>query len=230
MLSTTVGGQLTTTNAYDTGGRLIRQVSAAGVVTQYAYANGGQVVTETLAPGTADETSKTTAYYADGRVQSITGTAVINEYHTYDFDANGRPRETVNYGTSHRPQQGHRPRPIGPGAENGPARLRRRFLPARWECSPARDLHELQLAGTAVRHLFCPAFVRRLGATDQAHQLTEYDEFGVVSASGLDLDGDGTLSATGPDRFVASTANTFAGQLGPLVDVTTTNKLYRCPR
>ena len=77
-----------TRREYDLAGRLLL-VQSEGVATSYEYntaAGGGQEIVEYLnhVPGAATKPkTRTTTYYRDGRVISVTGSAIVPEYHDY---------------------------------------------------------------------------------------------------------------------------------------------------
>ena len=198
------GEQIVTTKQYDTGGRLTGETtnatSSSPIATSYRYDNGGQTVTETHADGS----DKITTYFADGRVQNITGSAVVAEYHHYDFDGQGRPQHTVYYGTDNGPRYqttitdllGRVVEKDSPGFNGNGQIVTYNTYNARGQLSRVQT-------------------VLRANGSEQpisADQVTSYDAFGAVTATGLDLDnagldsnGNATLNPAGNDRFVATT-------------------------
>ena len=97
------GGSLSLTNTatFDKAGRRTSTTDAAGLTTSFSFLNGGLAL-ETILPGGA---TIVRSNYLDGKLKSITGTAVTNEYHTYEYIVNTStelPRycaETIHYGT-----------------------------------------------------------------------------------------------------------------------------------
>lgn len=82
---------VTSQSAYDTAGRLIAQTNALGGVTTYVETNDpvtGGLIDATVNP---DGGTSITAYYGDGTLKSITGTAVHGVYYESGnrSDANG---------------------------------------------------------------------------------------------------------------------------------------------
>lgn len=75
----------TATIHYDSAGRIDSQTDAAGLVTGIAYNLSSHTTTTTL-PGGA---TKIVTTYADGSAKSITGTAVVGEYHTTTVNSDG---------------------------------------------------------------------------------------------------------------------------------------------
>jgi RHS repeat-associated protein len=201
-----VGGeQLVTTKQYDTGGRLVSETSSSGVTTNYSYANGGQVVTESIAPGTPAAASQTTTNYADGRVQSITGNAVVNQSDTYDFDSAGRPRHTMTFGGSVTRTQATMTDFLGNTVEEDTGG----FGSSGSKIVTQNNYNSLgQLA--RVHIALVPASIWQGPAQPlSADRLIQYDAFGAVAASGLDLNGNGSLDPGGTDRFT-STSTTLS--------------------
>ena len=76
---------LVTSNSYDIAGRLVETVDPAGLETTYDYTSTVRTVTRTL-PGDATEI---TARYRDGRLKSVTGTAVVPKYYDYGVNTDG---------------------------------------------------------------------------------------------------------------------------------------------
>ncbi len=78
--------QMTRSWQYDTAGRLIKE-TVNGVETTYAYSidatTGGKIETKTL-PGGLTEITR---YYLDGKVKSVSGTAVVPRCYTYGVEA-----------------------------------------------------------------------------------------------------------------------------------------------
>ena len=85
----TVRGSLTSSRTYDLSGRLLTETDEQGRVTAYAYPDAQTTVVTLPGGGT-----RITTLNADGRVASVTGTAVTPEYHTY-----GPNWTEVRYGT-----------------------------------------------------------------------------------------------------------------------------------
>lgn len=90
---------LTSSRSYDAAGRLTSE-SAPGpngqLVKSYSYDPISRKVTTTLPnTGTRIET-----YCRDGRLLSVTGSAVVPEYYTYDKESDGAAYVRVNIGTS----------------------------------------------------------------------------------------------------------------------------------
>ncbi len=86
--TTVTGGStsLTTYRRYDMAGRILAETDAAGLVTTYLYESrspAGEKTTITY-PGGATRITET---YADGRVKSVTGTAVVETHYDYSVTA-----------------------------------------------------------------------------------------------------------------------------------------------
>jgi RHS repeat-associated protein len=80
------GGQsLSSSVTYDLAGRVTSRTDAAGLTTTYAYSNGGRTVAVTHPGGFTEITDK----YADGKIKSVTGTAVVAKYYTYGVNSGG---------------------------------------------------------------------------------------------------------------------------------------------
>jgi RHS repeat-associated protein len=209
-----VGGeQLVTTKRYDTGGRLTSETSSSGVTTNYSYANGGQVVTQTTAPGTPAEASQTTTNYADGQMQSITGNAVINQSHTYDFDGAGRLRHTVTFGGSVTRTQASIADFLGDTVEEDTGGFGGSLFVTYNDYNSQGQLWRVRT-------------VRRAGDGSEqplsANKLIQYDAFGAVTVSGFDIDGNGALDPGGTDRFTSASTTLSKDGNGHWWNLTTT--------
>ena len=99
------GGTLSQTSAvlYDRAGRVIEQISPQLLTTGYSYQNGGQQTTITEPSGAVTTLIK----YLDRRTESITGTAVTNQFFSYSqawatcFDSVAAQNiTTVTFGSS----------------------------------------------------------------------------------------------------------------------------------
>ncbi len=84
---------LTRSLAYDLAGRLTSQTQFDGITTAYGYSSDTRTVTENLPGGL----TRITTRHFDGRLKSITGTAVLPEFHDYSVDFTAYPE---NPGTS----------------------------------------------------------------------------------------------------------------------------------
>jgi RHS repeat-associated protein len=189
------GEQLVSSNQYDTGGRLISETSSAGVTTNYSYANGGQVVTATTAPGTPAEASQTTTKYADGEVQSITGNAVVNQSSTFNFSGAGALCHTVTLGSAVTRTQMSILDYIGRTVEEDTGGFGGSLFVTYNAYNSSGQLWRVRTARRASDGSEQPL---------SADKLIQYDAFGAVTASGLDINGNGSLDPGGTDRFTST--------------------------
>jgi YD repeat-containing protein len=87
-LSETISGGsalVATSSSYDLAGRATSRTDVAGLTTTYAYSNGGRTVTVTHPGGFTEITDK----YLDGKIKSVTGTAIVAKYYTYGVNTDG---------------------------------------------------------------------------------------------------------------------------------------------
>lgn len=173
------GLRLTQTNHYDGAGRLTARVDPAGLVTRYAYE--GQIVT-TVSPGGATEV---TTRHLDGRLASVTGTAVVPRYYRYGVNPDGTRWTQVILGRADSP---------------------------RWE-KTTRDLagrivrvEKPGFGGLEVTQYRYDGKGRlvRIASPGRAATLYNYDALGNRTTTGLDVDGDGRLRPASMDRIVAA--------------------------
>jgi RHS repeat-associated protein len=182
--TTTEAGSLSQASStiYDTAGRVASSTNQAGLVTTYAYENAGRTQTVTQ-PGGA---TRTTTRHLDGRTISTTGTAVTPQYYEYGVEDDGIQWTKVYTGSA--------------GS-------------AMWSKSYTdflgRTIKTERPAfggGTLVAENFYDEHGRliRSSAPGRADSLYVYDELGNQTWSGLDVDGDGELTAASMDRLTES--------------------------
>lgn len=206
------GGRLT--HHTDPGGATEGSYAAQGITTSYQYSNGDRDAVETRADG-----NRSVTRHADGRLRTVSGTSVVApETYTYSLDTSGRRTTTMLHA-------GQRPRttltdwlgreagsqingPLQDGGVSRPIVTTRRY--------DSRGL----LATSNVAEMN--------GATPlplSAERVFEYDEFGALRASGLNLDGTPGLQTAATDRFADSETKFYADANGTWWLLTTT-KLY----
>ncbi len=176
------GGALsqTSTSACDLAGRLTSSTAPGSYVTSYAYSSGGKITTITL-PGGATKTAET---HLDGRLKSVTGTAVIAEYYTYNLDSNGRRERILRQVSSggsimeyayrdwlERMTIRQVPSPSGSG-----------YTDQRWYYNSSGQLW-------------------KLARTGYANTLYQYDTLGRLFREGLDINANDVLDISSDDRI-----------------------------
>ena len=180
----TADGTLASARTYDTAGRTlsVNRPDGTGSTTAYDLANR-RTTTTSLGGATTIETR-----YLDGRVKSVTGTAVVPSFYTYTASS-----ETLST-------------KVMLGSDGSP----------RWKRT-ATDLIGRTLSvetpgfgpsgwGTRIETFHYATSgspkVRRISRNDgTVSTLFSYDEFGNVIAEGLDLDGNLQLDPGGADRI-----------------------------
>jgi RHS repeat-associated protein len=218
------GEQLSTEHRYDLGGRLTHRIEpggtanahtpAQGITTAYSYTNGDRDVVAVRADG-----NQRVIRFVDGRVRSFDGTAVVTpKSYTYTLDDGGRLVMTTL-------QANQRPttvtqdwlgrttesRASGPIQESGLA----------W---PIATTHRYDsgglLAAINVAELSEPAPLAL-----SAERAFEYDEFGSLKASGLNLDGVPGLQEASSDRLTVTESKYYLDSNSAWW-LQTTTKLY----
>ncbi|WP_009961847.1 RHS repeat-associated core domain-containing protein [Verrucomicrobium spinosum] len=170
---------------YDEFGDLVASKDQMERITTFTYgvrSQGGRLVTETL-PGGGTRIS---AYHRDGRLDSVTGTGVVPEYHSYEI-TNGCVAETVRLGSANSPRWQRT-------LVDGTGRTVRSEKPA------AGGTGELEWSSQIYNDLGQLVQVLRSGGL--APQLTEYDSAGRPWRQGVDLDLDGALLTGSEDPLV----------------------------
>lgn len=177
VLITDSTGTLTMTeiNETDRLDRKSKMVTPAGLETTYNYTNGGRTTTVTR----PDTSTVITARYLDGRIKSVTGTGVVNEYYTYDVNTDGSAWSKVNYASS---------------TSSRWAKTTRNLLGFHVKSeSPAYD------SSTYTVTMVHDEFGRIISWSQpgQADTRYEYNSVGDMVLTGLDLDDSGDLEADG---------------------------------
>ena len=198
-LSQTVGTspmQQVQTSSYNTAGQLVSQTSN-GLTTSYAYTNGGRTVTETFPNGA----TQITDHYYDGRTKSITGTGVVGKAYDYGVvmadDATTGDKAGYQWNIEY----------VGTGtvpASTQNARYTKTVTD--WMGRTTRVEKPTFESGTANTRYFYNGGGQRVRMTQPGMGTTlyTYDAMGNQTASGLDMDSDGQLSASTTDRVTFS--------------------------
>jgi len=169
---------------------MTQTVDTAGLVTSYSYADGGRKAVQTL-PGGA---TQVTTNFLDGRVKSVTGSGTVHQYYWHEPETNGT-QWSATY--------------TGPDGTNSP--LWRKTVVD----MTGRTVIEERPAygGGTVSNVYFYDVLGLLARSRQpgmATNLYDYDALRSLMRSGLDIDGDGTLDLSGPDRITETTNHYFA--------------------
>ena len=175
------GGEeaVTISNEYDVAGRLVKTVDPAGLIRRFEYSQGGRVRTE-IRPGGGEVVTRR---YADGRVESVTGSAAIARFYEYGVDTNGMTWVLKRTGRTNSPMWEKTFTDLL-GRE---ARVER----AGYRGSVITTRYTYDRGGRVIR-------VQQTGSADR---IMQYDELGHLWRRGLDVDGNGELDPAGNDRI-----------------------------
>ena len=185
VVSITEAGALSMTNRslYNLAGEITNQINEAGLVIAIANNHTGRTRTVTDPAGATSIESR----YIDGRRKSTTGTATIHRFTDYGVNTDGT-RWTKQY--------------TGPALGNSP----------RWQKSTTDFLGRSYTSerpgygGSTVsstnHYNGLGRLVKVTDSTPRADTLIQYDSLGNQTASGLDLNTNGTLDAS--DRYTRS--------------------------
>jgi RHS repeat-associated protein len=221
--TTTIGlgaDALVSSKEFDLGRRLIKKTEHGSIVTSYVYSNGNgeRDVTENHFAGTPDAATKVVTRFADGRIKSITGSKVVNEFHSYSFEE-GLNCHTVRMGslTGRRQQEftdwlGRIVKKstdgFGPNGAQNPIVTYYDYN-ERGQCWRERTVvknpNERTIAAPLVRH---------------------FDDFGKITAEGLDLDANNILEPLSTDRYSSFTELLEKDLGGSWWKKTTRNQFY----
>jgi RHS repeat-associated protein len=171
---------LTSTSQFDQAGRKTQSVAPGGYTTNVSYSSGGRIVTTTLPGGTA---TKITEAWPDGRLKSITGSAVVAEYHEYGINTDG----TVT----------HR---IRTGADTSSVPYV--VTTSNWLGQPVSEVKPAW-SGTATRTWTYNSngLLTKLTQPGLADTLYSYDTMGVLFRQCLDVSANGVIDLTSSDRI-----------------------------
>ncbi len=184
-LSETIDGgglSLSTQRTYDLAGRMRTMTDAASLITTYVYDTPARETT-VVRPGGGTEI---TTRYRDGRLKSITGTAVVPHYYEYGVNPDGSTWTRVYEGGLASPK---------------------------WEQTTVDAMGRTILVespgfmGTrqVINHYNDQGQLVRIEQTGRADTLIEYDELGSQVRQGMDADRNGLLEPAGIDRITDST-------------------------
>lgn len=173
------GMALVQTRLYDRAGRLRAQTDPAGLVTRYAEE---EKVSTTTLPGGATEIS---ARHLDGRICSVTGTAVVARFYRYGVNRDGSQWTTVHIGGADSPRWEKTVRDLA-------GRVVSVAKPGFEGVEVTRNVYDDK--GRLVR----------VESPGRAATLYVYDQLGQRIMAGLDVDGNGKLIPASRDRIVAS--------------------------
>jgi RHS repeat-associated protein len=177
--------QIITSRSFDMAGRLSSETQPGpngGMTTTFSYDPANRQVTVSLPNGG----SRTNTYHADGTLNQITGTAAIPAYFTYDVhSATGVRYSRVNIGSSNS------------------TRLRETW--SDWLGRATQSSHPGFTGQPAVVEggVFDPISGRltKSTRTGYANTLYQYDAFGQLTRTGLDLNGNDIFDLSGTDRI-----------------------------
>lgn len=170
---------MTNRSAYNLAGQLTNQIDQSGLITSWAYQQGGSTVTRTM-PGGAVEV---TATYPDGKIASVTGSAVNPVYYYYETGVAGEQWTYTHYG-----------QPDGTlWAGRALDKLGREYIVQ----DPA--------TGITTNHYDGRGLLTRVISAGLADTLYEYDDLGRLKAQGIDVNGNGMLDRGSTDRLSAYT-------------------------
>ncbi|MBI5692759.1 MAG: RHS repeat-associated core domain-containing protein [Verrucomicrobia bacterium] len=187
-----------TERQYNTAGLLEYEIAPGGVTTRYSYPNQARDLAITYHYGTSEAATATITRHADGRTQRIDGSAVVEERYTYDFDASNRFRVTRRLGPL-----GKRPQVTvfdlaGRVAEESSDGFVGAGVSGTGK--PMVTFHQYNDRG-----LLSKSYAVEQGATSttpiSGDFVREYDQFGRLTAAGLNLDGVAGLQPGGTDRY-----------------------------
>ena len=185
--TTSAGGlSLVHSNTHDSLGRLLTSTDPAGLTTTHSHNTPARVETTTNPDGGTTVSTR----YLDGRHKQTTGTATVHSFTDRGVNADGT-RWTKRF--------------TGPALGNSPrwTKTTTDFLGRSWKTErPALGPAGPTTVTTTHHHDSAGRLWKTSDTTARADTIVEFDALGNTTASGLDLDGDGTLGPA--DRYSTS--------------------------
>jgi RHS repeat-associated protein len=179
---------IATSRVYNPAGQLVSETAEStggAFTTTYAYTNGGRTVTTTF-PGGATKIVNTRV---DGSLISVTGTAVVAEYHTTTVNSNGTITRQTSISAANSPRWTR-------STTDWIGRVINTEHPAPPNALPI-----------TVTKAYTYDAIGRLTKTTEpglADALVAYNAWGQAYRSGLDLNANGTLDLASTDRISES--------------------------
>ncbi|KPA09450.1 yD repeat protein, partial [Candidatus Magnetomorum sp. HK-1] len=173
------GLTITTSNSYDSLGRLIKSIDAVGLVTQYEY-NEKERISKVIYPGGA---TKITTRHIDGKVKNIKGTGVIAKYYDYGINPDGSTWTKVYAGKENSLQW----------EKTTSDSLGRSYLTEKPGSNGTIE--------TTQNYYNQRGQLIKTTTTDLADTLYSYNKMGERLRSGFDINGNGTLDPESDDRI-----------------------------
>ncbi len=180
--------KITTTYSYDLAGRLTEEKeyatvsngSGTGYVTAYSYNSNGRQSTATH----PDDGTTIRTIYRDGRIKSLTGTAVVEQQYDYVKNSNGTRYTKVTYG-------------------GGTVRYVKSTVD--WLGRPTKEEQPTFDGGDAFARNYhyngTTGQLSKISETDLADTLFVYNTLGQQVRRGLDVSNNGSLDNNSADRI-----------------------------
>lgn len=176
---------LSTAASYNPAGQLLSQTANTGLVTTFSHANGGRTVTTTHPGGATTVTER----YVDGSTKSVTGSAQVASTHALAVNGDG----TITLTTY-----------AGPSGTSSPrwSKMTTDWVGRTyWQQSPTTaagvTFDKVSIFNTAGQLV-------RIEETNLANTLYQYDGLGELEYTALDVNGNGSIDLTGPDRVTST--------------------------
>jgi YD repeat-containing protein len=168
------GLSLSSSTVYDVAGRAQQRTDAAQLTTTYAYADGGRTTTVTRPGGATEITER----YLDGRLKRVSGTGVVTRYYEYGVNSDGTQWTKIYTGSQE---------------SSSPMWTKTTTNMLGQTISEERPGYGAGVTLTTTMHYNDQGQLERAETPGQADTLYSYDSLGNVTASGLDVDANGTL-------------------------------------
>ena len=189
--------------SYDMLGRRLQEVAENATVTTWDHNASGLVVTNTLPGGS----TRIAAKYADGKIKSITGTAVVHEAVEYGVNSDGT-QWTIKYtgsdGTSSPMWEKHTRDLLGRVVKTEKPGFGGETLTTKYTNNTKGQLTKTE---------------QWVGAELETVQIMEYDDLGNRVRSGTDVDQNGSLTLASMDR-ISDTVRGYVKEDGDWYDQT----------
>ncbi|WP_411845687.1 RHS repeat-associated core domain-containing protein [Roseibacillus persicicus] len=201
---------LVTLREYDAEGLMVKEVDPHNITSTYSYSQAsgaGRQVDITYAAGTTESRTEQQIFHKDGRLKSRTGTALVPEYHSYSYDLAGGTNGLETQTDIGLPSTSSADHPVQTTLTDWYGR------PLEESSTTATNSDYLKNYTYSNDATYTGLLTETLetqvatGGTTGGQSLKsyfDYDGFGNVTRSGVDVNGSNSLTLSSTDRITES--------------------------
>lgn len=195
---------------YDAEGLMLKEEDPHGITTAYAYSQAsgaGRQVDITYASGTTESRTEQQVFHKDGRLKSRTGTALVPEYFSYSYDLAGGTNGLETQTDLGLPSTSSTNHPVQSTLTDWYGRP----LEEASTTATSSDYRKTYAysngsiyTGLLTETLETQVATGGTSATQSLKSFFQYDGFGNVIRSGVDVNGSNSLTLNSTDRITES--------------------------